>query len=415
MREGAEERPAWAWIDLAALRHNARRAIACAAGRSVIAVVKADAYGHGAEQVVRALLQEGVGRLAVVSVAEGAMLRRAGIVSPILLMGGLDDVSAAERAVKWGLTPVLHGQRGFELARRFGSKDSPLSIEVEIDTGMRRMGIARESAAAFLARLRGTPQLALTGLFSHLACADALDPGPSREQWASLESVVEEHVARGGVRPSVHMANSAGLLRLAELEGALADGTGPEHGLVTQAVRPGLMLYGVSPFSSPFISPGSVVGRSAEMLELEPVMTLAARVVATRRVAKGEAVGYGGTWRATRATTVATLPLGYADGIPRSAATGGGKVYLAGALRPIVGRASMDYIGVEVADDSVEVGDVATVFGRTPEGLRVPVEDFASASGTLGYEILVGIGARVPRRYGEGAPPAEPEFYDRAV
>ena len=411
MREGAEERPAWAWIDLAALRHNARRAIACAAGRSVIAVVKADAYGHGAEQVVRALLQEGVGRLAVVSVAEGAMLRRAGIVSPILLMGGLDDVSAAERAVKWGLTPVLHGQRGFELARRFGSKDSPLSIEVEIDTGMRRMGIARESAAAFLARLRGTPQLALTGLFSHLACADALDPGPAREQWALLEGVVEEHVARGGVRPSVHMANSAGLLRLAELEGALADGTGPEHALVTQAVRPGLMLYGVSPF----MGPGSGVGRSAEVLELEPVMTLAARVVATRRVAKGEAVGYGGTWRATRATTVATLPLGYADGIPRSAATGGGKVFLAGALRPIVGRASMDYIGVEVADDSVEVGDVATVFGRTPEGLRVPVEDFARASGTLGYEILVGVGARVPRRYGEGAPPAEPEFYDRAV
>ena len=411
MREGAEERPAWAWIDLAALRHNARRAIACAAGRSVIAVVKSDAYGHGAEQVVRALLQEGVGRLAVVSVAEGAMLRRAGIVSPILLMGGLDDVPAAERAVKWGLTPVLHGQRGFELARRFGSKDSPLSIEVEIDTGMRRMGIARESAAAFLARLRGTPQLALTGLFSHLACADALDPGPSREQWALLEGVVEEHVARGGVRPSVHLANSAGLLRLAELEGALADGTGPEHALVTQAVRPGLMLYGVSPF----IGPGSVVGHSAEALGLEPVMTLAARVVATRRVAKGEAVGYGGTWRAPRATTVATLPLGYADGIPRSAATGAGKVFLTGALRPIVGRASMDYIGVEVADDSVEVGDVATVFGRTPEGLRVPVEDFASASGTLGYEILVGVGARVPRRYGEGAPPAEPEFYDRAV
>lgn len=410
MREGVEERPAWAWIDLAALRHNARRAIECAAGRSVIGVVKADAYGHGAEQVARTLLQEGVGRLAVVSVVEGAGLRRAGIVAPILLMGGLDEVSAAERAVKWGLTPVLHGQRGFELARRFGSKDSPLSVEVEIDTGMRRMGIARESAAAFLTKLRATPQLALTGLFSHLACADALDPAASREQWALLESVVEQHVARGGVRPSVHMANSGGLLRLAELEGAVA-GAGIGHGLLTQAVRPGLMLYGVSPY----IGSGAVVGRSAEALDLEPVMTLAARVVATRRVAKGEAVGYGGTWRASRATTVATLPLGYADGIPRSAPTGGAKVFLAGALRPIVGRASMDYIGVEVADDSVEVGDVATVFGRTPEGLRIPVEDFASAAGTLGYEILVGIGARVPRRYGEGAPPAEPEFYDRAV
>jgi alanine racemase len=382
----------------------------------VLAVVKADAYGHGAEPVARTLLQEGVGRLAVVSVAEGAKLRRAGIMAPILLLGGLDDGASAERAVKWGLTPVLHDLRGLELARRFARPDSPLSVEVEIDTGMRRMGLAREGAAAFLDRVRATPQLVLSGLFSHLACADAIDPEPSRAQWAQLSDVVDAYVARGAVRPSVHMANSAGLLRLPELEGKGAgDGDAragdPRSPLVTQAVRPGLMLFGVSPF----MGPGAVVGRSAEALELEPVMTLAARVVSTRRVARGEAVGYGATWRAARATTVATLPLGYADGIPRSAATGGGRVFLAGAMRPIVGRASMDYIGVEVADAPVEVGDVATVFGRTPEGLRIPVEEFASAAGTLGYEILVGIGARVPRRYGEGAPPAEPPLFDRAV
>jgi len=414
MREGAEERPAWAWIDLAALRHNAQRAIACAAGRSVIAVIKADAYGHGAEPVARALMQEGVGRLAVVSVAEGARLRRAGIMAPILLLGGLDDGAAAERAVKWGLTPVIHDQRGFELARRFGRSESPLSVEVEVDTGMRRMGVARDQAAGLLAKLRATPQLAVTGIFSHLACADAIDPEPSRAQWAALGPVVDEHAARAGARPGVHMANSAGLLRLPELEGKGAGGDEPggegAPPLVTQAVRPGLMLFG----ASPFVGPGAVIGRGAEALELEPVMTLAARVVATRRVAKGEPVGYGATWRAARATTVATLPLGYADGIPRSAA-GGAKVFLAGALRPIVGRVSMDYVGVDVGDAPVELGQVATVFGRTPEGLRVPVEDFASAAGTLAYEILVGIGARVPRRYGEGAPPAEPEILDRAV
>lgn len=416
MREVAEERPAWAWIDLSALRHNARRAIACAAGRSVIAVVKADAYGHGAEPIARVLLQEGVGRLAVVSVAEGAKLRRAGIMAPILLLGGLDDGPTAERAVKWGLTPVLHDLRGLELARRYARADSPLSVEVEIDTGMRRMGVAREAAPAFLEKLRATPQLVLSGLFSHLACADAIDPEPSRAQWALLAEVVEAHVARGAVRPGVHMANSAGLLRLPELEGKGAGdpesrfAADPRSPLVTQAVRPGLMLFGVSPF----IGLEAVIGRGAEALDLEPVMTLAARVVATRRVARGESVGYGATWRAARATTIATLPLGYADGIPRAAA-GGGRVFLAGAMRPIVGRASMDYIGVEVADAPVEVGDVATVFGRTPEGQRIPVEDFASAAGTLGYEILVGIGARVPRRYGEGPPPAEPPAFDRAV
>jgi alanine racemase len=414
MREVAEERPAWAWIDLAALRHNARRAIACAGGRSVIAVVKADAYGHGVEPVARTLLQEGVGRLAVLSVAEGAKLRRAGIGSPILLLGGLDEAASAERAVKWGLTPVLHDERGFELARRFGRKESPLAVEVEIDTGMRRMGVPREAAAGLLAKLRATPQLAVSGIFSHLACADAIDPEPSRAQWAALGRVVDEHVAKGGQRPSVHIANSAGLLRLPELEGKGAGdegGRGTTPPLVTQAVRPGLMLFG----SSPFMGPGSVLGRDARALELEPVMTLAARVVATRRVAKGETVGYGGAWRAARATTVVTLPLGYADGIPRAAATGGGKIFLAGALRPIVGRVSMDYVGVEVGDASVEVGEIATVFGRTPEGALVPVEDFASAAGTLGYEILVGIGSRVPRRYGEGPPPEERQSFDRAV
>ncbi len=423
MREVAEERPAWAWIDLSALRHNARRAIACAAGRSVIAVVKADAYGHGAEPVARVLLQEGVGRLAVVSVAEGAKLRRAGIMAPILLLGGLDDAPAAERAVKWGLTPVLHDLRGLELARRYARADSPLSVEVEIDTGMRRMGVARESAPAFLERLRATPQLVLSGLFSHLACADAIDPEPSRAQWALLAEIVDAYVARGAVRPSVHMANSAGLLRLPELEGKGAGdpesrfAADPRLPLVTQAVRPGLMLFGVSPFIGleAVVGPEAVLGRGAEALELEPVMTLAARVVATRRVARGESVGYGATWRAARATTIATLPLGYADGVPRAAASGGARVFLAGAMRPIVGRASMDYIGVEVADAPVEVGDIATIFGRTPEGLRIPVEDFATAAGTLGYEILVGIGARVPRRYGEGEPPAEPPAFDRAV
>jgi alanine racemase len=202
------------------------------------------------------------------------------------------------------------------------------------------------------------------------------------------------------------MANSAGMLRLAELEGADAG-----HGLSTQAVRPGLLLYGVSPF----MGPGAVIGRSAEALGLEPVMTLAARVVATRRVAKGASVGYGATWRAARATTIATLPLGYADGIPRAAAGRGATVYLAGAARPIVGRVSMDYVGVDVGDAPVAVGQVGTVFGRSPDGVRVPVEDFASAADTLGYEILVGVGARVPRRSGEGPPPAEPEDLDPAV
>lgn len=392
MRDSGEERPVWAWVDQDALRHNARRAIDCAKGRSVIGVVKADGYGHGAADVARALLAEGISRLAVVSVGEGAELRRAGIVAPVLLLGGLEDAVAAEHALKWGLTPVLHDQRGFELARSLGRSGSPLSVEVEIDTGMHRMGVPASQAVSLLERVITTQQLVLSGLFTHLACADDSDPEASRGQIARFGRMQRElrvH-GEGGASPQVetHVVNSAGLLRLAELET-------PESGVVTSAVRPGLMLYGVSPFAD----------RSAESLDLDPVMTLAARVVALRAVSKGDGVGYGASWRAPRDTRIATLPLGYADGLSRSLA-GRGEVFLAGAMRPIVGRVSMDYVTIDVGEASVEIGQVATIFGRTSDGIRVPVEGLARAAGTIGYEIIVGVGQRVPRVIGAGLPPA---------
>ncbi len=392
--ESAEQRPAWAWIDEDALRHNARRALECAEGRSVIGVVKADGYGHGAATVARALLAEGVGRLAVVSVAEGAALRRAGIVAPILLLGGLDDEAGAARAVKWGLTPVLQDERGLALANRFGRPGSKLSVEIEIDTGMGRMGVVARSAVALVEQARRSPGLHLTGLFTHLACSDEPDPEPSRQQIARFAEVLAE-LARGGEEvPETHVVNSGGLLRRAELET-------PELGLVTSAVRPGLMLYGASPFEGRS-------GQSAEALDLEPAMTLAARVISLRRIAAGDAVGYGAEWRAPAETTIATLPLGYADGIPRSV-LGRGRVHLAGKMRPIVGRVSMDSICIDVGDAPVAIGDIATIFGRTPAGERIPVEGLAAAAGTVAYEILVGVGARVPRLVGAGAPPGEDE------
>lgn len=392
--ESAEQRPVWAWIDEDALRHNARRALACADGRSVIGVVKADGYGHGAETVARALLAEGIGRLAVVSVAEGGALRRAGIVAPILLLGGLDDEAGAARAVKWGLTPVLQDERGLALASRFGRPEARLSVEIEVDTGMGRMGVVARSAVALIERARRSPGLQLTGLFTHLACSDAPDLEPSRSQLARFAAILRELAEAGQQMPDTHVVNSGGLLRLAALET-------PALGLVTTAVRPGLMLYGASPFEGPG-------GQSAEALDLEPAMTLASRVISLRRIMAGDTVGYGGEWRAPAPTTIATLPLGYADGIPRSV-LGRGQVHLAGTMRPIVGRVSMDSICIDVGDSPVEIGDIATIFGRTPGGERIPVEGLAAAAGTVAYEILVGIGARVPRRVGAGAPPGDGE------
>jgi alanine racemase len=397
MRDVAEDRPVWAWIDEEALRHNARRAIECAEGRAVIGVVKADGYGHGAAEIASGLLAAGVSRLAVVSVAEGAALRRAGIGAPILLMGGLDDRESAQRAIKWALTPVLHDERSVELALGLGRGSAPLGVEIEIDTGMRRMGIPAATAAASIRRVASAAQLTLGGLYTHLARADERDPQPSRDQILRLREVLADAGDALGT-PMIHVVNSAGLLRRKAIEDEV-------EGLRTGGVRPGLMLYGVSPFPD----------ESAEDLDLRPVMTLAARVVAIRDVGRGEGVGYGGEWRAQKRTRVATLPLGYADGIPRSV-LGRGEVVLAGVRHPIVGRVSMDYIGVEIGDAAVEVGTVATIFGSTPEGLRVPVETLAAAAGTIGYEMLTNVGARVPRRVGAGPPPAsDPRPLDPAV
>ena len=385
--ERAEQRPVWAWIDRSALRHNCRRAERLADGRDVIGVVKADAYGHGAEVVAHTMLASGVKRLAVVSIGEGATLRNAGITAPILLLGGIQSLAAAIHSSQHHLTPVIHDEQGLLLASRSVDSDAKLAaeVEIEVDTGMRRMGVLEDEAAGLIEKVMAAPGLRLSGVYTHLARADEADPEPSRAQCLALAEAIRGLPESGAGRPAIHIANSGGLFRLNEFESGRIE---------TDAVRPGLMLYGLSPFAD----------RSAAELDLEPVMTLEALVISTRRVSAGTAVGYGGEWVASVDTTIATLPLGYADGMPR-ALKGRGEIFLAGEMRPIVGRISMDSLCLDVGDAAVQVGDLATVFGLTPGGERVPVEKFAEDAGTIGYEILVGIGQRVQRRTTDGSPP----------
>lgn len=397
-----EDRPVWAWIDLDALRHNAARALEAAGDRSVIGVVKADGYGHGAISIARGLLAAGVSRLAVVSIGEAAALRRAGIVAPILVMGELGEADAIERAMKWNLTPVLHSRDDLERVRPLVRARTPLAVEVEVDTGMHRMGVGSEEAGTLLRDVVSTAGLSLAGVYTHLASADQSDPAPAKAQVERFSQVLAQVLGAASVSGQgtlAHAANSAGLLRIDEIEGAVS-------GFKSEAVRPGLMLYGVSPFPE----------RSGAELGLRPVMSLGARVVAVRDVAAGEAVGYGATWCAPAGgARIATIPLGYADGLPRALASQG-HVFLAGADRPIVGRVSMDYITVDVSGSSAEAGSVATIFGAAADGRPVPVESLAAAAGTIGYEMLTAVGPRVPRRVGEGPPPmADPGDLDRAV
>jgi len=374
-------RPCEATIDLEALRANLALATRLAGRRSVIAVVKADAYGHGAVTVARALIDARCPRLAVLTVPEGAALRDADIAAPILVLAGARDAGEAEIAVARGLTPVLHDSEGLLcLSAAAQLADLPVSVHVEVDTGMHRMGVPVERALSFLSDVSRSDRIGLEGLFTHFAGADEPDLEPCLEQLARFRKVVEQARGQGIQPPLVHADNSAALLLGKPLSEALPEAT---------AVRPGLMLYGVRP--APHLEG-----------DLRPVMTLRASVLAVREVRAGGGVGYGATWRAPDSgTRVATLSVGYADGVPWGAANRG-TVWLAGARRPIVGRVSMDSIGVDVGlDASVSPGDEAVLFGAleggpgTPRSL--PVEEAAEAAGTLHYELLVRVGARVPR------------------
>jgi alanine racemase len=312
--------------------------------------------------------------LAVLTVDEAAELRQAAVAAPILVLGGVRDSEEADRALSLRVTPVLHHAEALycasSAARRSGARTP---VHVEVDTGMRRAGVPVDAAVEFLQAVADDPNLQLEGAMTHFARADEPDLGPSLEQIRQFRGVLEEASARGLGLSVVHVENSAALLAGKTLSDAI-----PE----ANAVRVGLMLYGVRP--APHLG-----------AHLEPVMTLQARVSDVHDVAAGEGVGYGATFRSAKATRVATLPLGYADGVSWSAG-GRGEVWLAGARLPIVGRVSMDSICVEIGDAPVEIGDLAVFFGRSRDG-GIPVEEAAAAAGTIAYELLVRVGRRVPR------------------
>jgi alanine racemase len=377
------DRPTLAIIDLTALRHNLAVARQLARGREVIAVVKANAYGHGAVPVARTLWEAGCARLAVVTVREAAELRESGIGAELLVLGGVHDMVEARLARSLELTPVLHHAEGLALlAEAAAEGDAPMPAQVEVDTGMRRMGVAPENAVDLLCAAAEEPGVELRGAFTHFARADEPDPTASIDQLQRFREILGEAGKRGVGLPLVHTDNSAAVMA----GPPLADGI-PE----ANAVRPGLMLYGGYP--------GESTG------QLAPVMSVRSRVVAIRDVGEREAVGYGASYHAPRATRVATLPIGYADGVLRSMGNSG-EVWLAGAGRPIVGRVSMDYITVEIGDAPVSIGDEATLFGRADERADspeswpgVPVNEAAEAAGTLAYELMIRVGERVPRRF----------------
>jgi alanine racemase len=354
-------------ISLRALQHNLARLRSLAPRSRVMAVVKANAYGHGIVEVSRALADAGADALGVARIEEALMLRAVGITVPIVLLEGVCNAEQLQAAATHALDLVVHDPAHLPLLAAWRGP-APLSLWLKVDTGMNRLGFRPERAAAAWEQLQGLrPVPRSLRLMTHLASADVTGDGSVAAQLARLRPLL-----RPGVEISI--SNSAAILAHPETHG--------------DWVRPGLALYGVSPFTD----------RIGAELGLQPVMDLESTVIAVREVPVGERVGYGGSWQATRQSRVAIVAAGYGDGLLRSMAVGGA-VLLGGQRAPLVGRVSMDMIAVDVTELSrCAVGQRVLLWGAA-----LPVEHVARAAGTIPWELLCSVSQRVPLGYG---PPA---------
>jgi len=333
-----------------------------------MAVVKADGYGHGAVAAARAALAGGASWLGVSSVEEGLELRRGGIAEPILNMG-YSPPDALAAAAEADLSLTVYESRSLDLLGGF-RPGRPVRVHVKVNTGMHRLGASPDDAVALARAVRSAPHLRFEGLWTHFANAEN-DPAFTRNQLARYLAVRERIRTEGATGFISHTANSAGLLSVRE-----------SH---LDLVRPGLAIYGINPVPD-------------TRLPLRPALRWRTLVTNVQTIQPGDTVGYGRTFRATAPTRIATLAVGYADGLHRRLSNRG-KVIIRGRLAPIVGTISMDQTTVDVsAIPGVAIGDTAWLIGEE-NGTRWEARDVAEAADTISYEVLCAISARVPRRY----------------
>jgi alanine racemase len=371
-------RPTWAEIDLDALAANfqaVRERVG--AGVKVMAVVKADAYGHGATRCAQRLAREGADWFGVALPEEGIELRRAGIEQPILSLGGCWP-GQESACIQQAIVPVVYRVETAEaLNRAAEAAGVRADIHVKIDTGMGRLGVRYDEAREFVAALRRFKNLRLDGAMTHFAAADdAARESFTNEQVKRFNNAVEM-IRELGFQPTYQdMANSAATFAHPSAWGNM--------------VRPGGVLYGLWRDVLP--------QQLSEPPRLRPVMAVRSRIALLKRVRQGETLGYGCTFVASRETLVATLPIGYNDGYVR-ALSNRGRVIVRGVYAPVIGRVSMDLTLIDVTDVAqAAVGDRVTLLGEDGS-LAIPAEEIAKTAGTLSYEITCGISRRVPRRY----------------
>lgn len=346
---------------------------------AILAMVKADAYGHGAVAVAKKLSQLGVAGFGVATLEEGIELRSAGLLEPVVVMGGMLGVGgpACEMLLHHRLTPVVHSEQAIELLEQAAAKlGQKVSVHLKIDTGMSRLGVLPKDLPAVLHRLKSSPSVELAAVMTHLACGD--EPDFTAQQLNIFARVHEKILQLFGNIPLWHVANSAALLMNHAVNPFPAEQTW---------VRPGLALYGLA------------AGVSSQ-LQLQPVMSLLSHVALIKTIPAGSHVSYGATFTAKRATKLAVVPIGYADGYPFRV-SGKASVLVRGKRLPVLGRVTMDMIMCDLTDlPEAAVGDEVVLLGRQG-GSEIRAEDLAAWAETIPYEILCGISKRMPRVYVE--------------
>ncbi len=370
-------RPVWAEVDLGAVRRNVAALVAAAAPASVVAVVKADGYGHGAVHVAIAALEGGASRLAVALVEEAAELRQAGIAAPVLLLSEPPPACAAA-VVELRLTPVVYTAPGIEaLAKAVAQahRPTPLPVHLKVDTGMHRVGAPPEEVVHLARLVAEHPNLVLEGACTHCAVADEPDDPFTDLQLDRFDATLAALGEAGLTVPLRHAANSAAAIAHPRSRYDL--------------VRCGIALYGIPP--APEVS---------GLVELEPALRLVTSVSYVRSLRAGERVSYGLRHALARDTRVATVPIGYADGVPRALGLAGQEVLIGGRRHPMVGVVTMDQLLVDVGPASdVRRGDEVVLLGAQGDE-RISPQDWADRLGTIAYEVVCGLGPRVERRYG---------------
>ncbi len=369
-------RAAWAEVDLDALAHNMREVKRLATkGALVTAVIKADGYGHGAKKIAQTLLDNGADRFAIAVLDEGIELRRSGFKVPILVLG-FTDKERAEEVVANDLEQACYSWDLAEALSKEASKQGKtVKVHIKVDTGMGRIGLQPNAdSVQLIKRISQLPNLAIEGIFTHFAVADATDKAYTEGQYEKFNWICNE-LEKENVKINVrHCGNSATIIDLPNMH--------------MNMVRAGIMLYGLKPSDEVML----------DKLELKQVMSLKVRITHVKEIEAGQSVSYGRRFIAERKSKIASLPIGYADGYTRML-SGKAEALVKGKRVPVVGRICMDQCMIDVTGiENVAVGDEVVLFGKQGDGF-IHIDELADKLGTINYEIVCMIGKRVPRVY----------------